>query len=141
MSHFSNQRPQPGPAQLVRNAGPEEWLEQAKLCRYLPEADMKRLCEIVKEYLMEGKQADGRKLSALFLLKKKFFFCAHLLDARSLLFFSFFFFLLLVILDFFFHRFWSSFNDKILHKCGGEKKEEERKEAFSVEKLRRRANR
>ena len=45
--------PQPGPAQLSSHAGPEEWLQQAKLCRYLPEADMKRLCEIVKECLME----------------------------------------------------------------------------------------
>lgn len=47
--------PQPGPAKLSPGAGPDEWLEQAKLCRYLPEADMKRLCEIVKECLMEGK--------------------------------------------------------------------------------------
>ncbi|KAM3424088.1 Serine/threonine-protein phosphatase [Cercospora zeina] len=45
--------PQPGPATLSSHAGPDEWLEQAKLCRYLPEADMKRLCEIVKECLME----------------------------------------------------------------------------------------
>lgn len=45
--------PQPGPAQLTSHAGPDEWLGQAKLCRYLPEADMKRLCETVKEYLME----------------------------------------------------------------------------------------
>jgi serine/threonine-protein phosphatase PP1-1 len=45
--------PQPGPAQLSSHAGPDEWLAQAKLCRYLPEADMKRLCEIVKECLME----------------------------------------------------------------------------------------
>ena len=45
--------PQPGPAQLTAQAGPDEWLEQAKLCRYLPEADMKRLCELVKECLME----------------------------------------------------------------------------------------
>ena len=45
--------PQPGPAQLTSHAGPDEWLTQAKLCRYLPEADMKRLCEIVKECLME----------------------------------------------------------------------------------------
>ena len=45
--------PQPGPAQLSSHAGPDEWLTQAKLCRYLPEADMKRLCEIVKECLME----------------------------------------------------------------------------------------
>jgi serine/threonine-protein phosphatase PP1-1 len=45
--------PQPGPATLSSHAGPDEWLEQAKLCRYLPEADMKRLCEMVKECLME----------------------------------------------------------------------------------------
>ncbi|KAI9834424.1 MAG: hypothetical protein M1826_002578 [Phylliscum demangeonii] len=45
--------PQPGPAHLPANAGPDEWLEQARQCRYLPEADMKQLCEIVKECLME----------------------------------------------------------------------------------------
>ncbi|OAL50849.1 serine/threonine protein phosphatase-like protein [Pyrenochaeta sp. DS3sAY3a] len=45
--------PQPGPARLGKGAGPDEWLEQAKQCKYLPEADMKRLCEIVKECLME----------------------------------------------------------------------------------------
>ena len=45
--------PQPGPAVLTSHAGPDEWLSQAKLCRYLPESDMKRLCETVKEYLME----------------------------------------------------------------------------------------
>ncbi|GAM85025.1 hypothetical protein ANO11243_030280 [Dothideomycetidae sp. 11243] len=45
--------PQPGPAVLPPNAGPDEWLSQARLCRYLPEADMKRLCEVVKECLME----------------------------------------------------------------------------------------
>jgi serine/threonine-protein phosphatase PP1-1 len=49
--------PQPGPARLSPGAGPDEWLEQAKQCKYLPENDMKRLCEIVKEYLMEGKSA------------------------------------------------------------------------------------
>ena len=46
--------PQPGPARLSKGAGPDEWLEAAKECKYLPEADMKRLCEIVKECLMEG---------------------------------------------------------------------------------------
>lgn len=46
--------PQPGPARLTKGAGPDEWLEQAKQCKYLPESDMKRLCEIVKECLMEG---------------------------------------------------------------------------------------
>ena len=46
--------PQPGPARISKGAGPDEWLEQAKQCKYLPESDMKRLCEIVKECLMEG---------------------------------------------------------------------------------------
>lgn len=46
--------PQPGPAKLKRNAGPDEWLEAAKDCKYLSEAHMKQLCEIVKEYMMEG---------------------------------------------------------------------------------------
>ncbi|KAJ9667570.1 sporulation-induced protein [Coniosporium apollinis] len=45
--------PQPGPARLSKGAGPDEWLEAAKECKYLPEPDMKRLCEIVKECLME----------------------------------------------------------------------------------------
>jgi serine/threonine-protein phosphatase PP1-1 len=48
--------PQPGPAKLKRNAGPDEWLEAAKDCKYLSEPHMKQLCEIVKEYMMEGKQ-------------------------------------------------------------------------------------
>jgi hypothetical protein len=47
--------PKPGPAKLSPKAGLDEWLEQAKLCRYLPESAMKQLCEIVKECLMEGK--------------------------------------------------------------------------------------
>lgn len=34
--------------------GPDAWLEQVKQCKFLPEADMKQLCEIVKELLMEG---------------------------------------------------------------------------------------
>jgi hypothetical protein len=46
--------PQPGPAKLKRNAGPDEWLEAAKDCKYLSEPQMKQLCEIVKEYMMEG---------------------------------------------------------------------------------------
>ncbi|KAI9792914.1 MAG: sporulation-induced protein [Peltula sp. TS41687] len=49
----SDSVPQPGPAHLPKNAGPDEWLEQAKQCKYLPESDMKKLCEIVKECLME----------------------------------------------------------------------------------------
>ena len=47
--------PQPGPARISKGAGPDEWLEMAKQCKYLPESEMKRLCEIVKECLMEGK--------------------------------------------------------------------------------------
>lgn len=46
--------PVPGPAKLKRNAGPDEWLEAAKDCKYLSEQHMKELCEIVKEYMMEG---------------------------------------------------------------------------------------
>ncbi|KFY71451.1 hypothetical protein V501_08318 [Pseudogymnoascus sp. VKM F-4519 (FW-2642)] len=45
--------PKPGPAKLGPRAGLDEWLEQAKLCRYLPEGAMKQLCEMVKECLME----------------------------------------------------------------------------------------
>jgi hypothetical protein len=46
--------PQPGPARISKGGGPDEWLAAARQCKYLPEADMKRLCEIVKECLMEG---------------------------------------------------------------------------------------
>lgn len=46
--------PKPGPAKLTAGAGLDEWLEQAKQCRYLPEPVMKELCEMVKEVLMEG---------------------------------------------------------------------------------------
>lgn len=46
--------PQPGPAKLKRNAGPDQWLEAAKDCKYLSEHHMKQLCEIVKEFMMEG---------------------------------------------------------------------------------------
>ena len=47
--------PVPGPAKLKRHAGPDEWLEAAKDCKYLSEQHMKELCEIVKEYMMEGR--------------------------------------------------------------------------------------
>ena len=33
--------------------GPEQWLEDIKNCKYLPESDMKVLCERVKDLLME----------------------------------------------------------------------------------------
>ncbi|KAI8853896.1 Metallo-dependent phosphatase-like protein [Chytridium lagenaria] len=33
--------------------GPDEWLDTVKKCQYLPEPDIKRLCDIVKELLME----------------------------------------------------------------------------------------
>jgi serine/threonine-protein phosphatase PP1-1 len=32
---------------------PDHWLEQIKQCKFLPEKDMKQLCERVKELLME----------------------------------------------------------------------------------------
>jgi hypothetical protein len=57
--------PQPGPAKLKRNAGPDEWLEAAKDCKYLSEPHMKQLCEIVKEYMMEG-ELDQLMISSLF---------------------------------------------------------------------------
>lgn len=47
--------PKPGPAKLSPRAGLDEWLENAKQCKYLPEHVMKQLCEMVKECLMEGK--------------------------------------------------------------------------------------
>lgn len=46
--------PKPGPAKLTKGAGLDEWLSEAMLCHYLPEAEMKQLCEYVKECLMEG---------------------------------------------------------------------------------------
>ena len=48
--------PQPGPARLKRSAGPDEWLDAAKNCKYLSEHHMKQLCEIVKEFMMEGQK-------------------------------------------------------------------------------------
>lgn len=42
-------------ASVSKGGGVDEWLETAKKCKFLPEADMKRLCDLVKEFLMEGK--------------------------------------------------------------------------------------
>ncbi|KAL4951713.1 serine/threonine-protein phosphatase PP1-1 [Aspergillus filifer] len=53
MTDTKSKVPQPGPAKLKRNAGPDEWLEAAKDCKYLSESHMKQLCETVKEYMME----------------------------------------------------------------------------------------
>lgn len=52
--------PQPGPARLKRSAGPDEWLEAARNCKYLSEHHMKQLCEIVKEFMMEGQSEAGK---------------------------------------------------------------------------------
>ncbi len=46
--------PQPGPAKLTKNSGPDEWLKCALNNQYLPEAIIKKLCEMCKELLMEG---------------------------------------------------------------------------------------
>lgn len=46
--------PKPGPAKLSKNAGVKEWLKCALNNQYLPEQTMKKLCEICKEFLMEG---------------------------------------------------------------------------------------
>ncbi|CEG80226.1 Putative Serine/threonine-protein phosphatase [Rhizopus microsporus] len=32
---------------------PDEWLEKVRECEYLPEQDIKKLCEMVKEILLE----------------------------------------------------------------------------------------
>lgn len=70
--------PQPGPAKLKRNAGPDEWLEAAKNCKYLSEAHMKQLCEIVKEYMMEGVLcSESSGVIALF-VHELIFVCARL---------------------------------------------------------------
>jgi serine/threonine-protein phosphatase PP1-1 len=45
--------PQPGPAKLTKNAELDEWLDQAKQNKYLPERIMKQLFEMCKELLME----------------------------------------------------------------------------------------
>ena len=50
--------PRPGPARLTKNADVDEWLKCAFNNQYLPEATMKKLCEICKELLMEGKHSD-----------------------------------------------------------------------------------
>jgi len=31
----------------------DEWVDHVKKCKYLPEQDLKKLCEMVKEYLLE----------------------------------------------------------------------------------------
>lgn len=62
MSSSASKVPKPGPAKLTPNAGPEEWLEQAKMNRYLPEPVMKALCEMVKEALMEGERASAQMI-------------------------------------------------------------------------------
>jgi hypothetical protein len=38
---------------VVMPGGPDEWLATVRGCQYLPETDLKRLCEMVKELLME----------------------------------------------------------------------------------------
>lgn len=57
---------EPGPARLKRRAGPDEWLEAAKRCKYLSEHHMKQLCEVVKEYMMEGelrRRCEGQNMA------------------------------------------------------------------------------
>jgi hypothetical protein len=51
--------PKPGPAKLSKHGynDVDEWLKCAFNNQYLPEAVMKKLCEICKEYLMEGRSS------------------------------------------------------------------------------------
>jgi hypothetical protein len=44
---------QPKKKQSMVERGPDVWLEEILKCQYLPENDMKILCEKVKELLME----------------------------------------------------------------------------------------
>ena len=41
--------------------GPDEWLATVRGCQYLPETDLKRLCEMVKELLMEESNIQPRE--------------------------------------------------------------------------------
>ena len=52
----SKKLPKPGPAKLSKSGynDVDEWLKCAFNNQYLPEPVMKKLCEICKEYLMEG---------------------------------------------------------------------------------------
>jgi len=53
--------PKPGAARLSKTgySDVDEWLKCAFNNQYLPEAVMKKLCEICKEYLMEGKLSES----------------------------------------------------------------------------------
>lgn len=64
----SRKVPQPGPAKLKRSAGPDEWLAAAKECKYLSEYHMKQLCEIVKEFMMEGRKTSSKQCAPLYSL-------------------------------------------------------------------------
>lgn len=44
----------------MTDRGPDVWLEEVIKCQYLPENDMKILCEKVKELLMEGRFEEER---------------------------------------------------------------------------------
>jgi hypothetical protein len=56
--YLARRPPLPSPSFLSRTSvvmpgGPDEWLATVRGCQYLPETDLKRLCEMVKELLME----------------------------------------------------------------------------------------
>lgn len=49
------------------------WLEEILKCQYLPENDMKQLCEMVKELLMEGEGQRHSRASAYLLIRIKYY--------------------------------------------------------------------
>ena len=72
--------PKPGPAKLSKKSQLPEWLSEAKLCHFLPEAIMKQLCEMVKECLMEGEyciDATVREFTLTTFYRVQYSTCLH----------------------------------------------------------------
>lgn len=46
----------------------DKWIEVAKQCKYLPENDLKQLCDIVCDYLIEESNVHPVQLPGMFLV-------------------------------------------------------------------------